>query len=206
MTSLVLTALGDDRPGLVDTLSGLVSSHGGSWEHSQMARLGGKFAGIVQVDVPEARVDALHAALRALGDDGVLHVTLHRSGPEPEVAGHRLELSLVGNDQPGLVHAVSAALAAVGASIEQLSTDTHEAPMAGGTLFEATATVLLPAGVNVHDVRGSVGGTGRPPDGRHRPVRLTLPGRWWVTAVSRWSGALARDTRHPTTGRRTRRS
>ena len=45
MPTFVLTVLGDDRPGLVDSLSGVVAAHHGNWERSQMARLGGKFAG-----------------------------------------------------------------------------------------------------------------------------------------------------------------
>ena len=39
---------------------------------------------------------------------------------------------------------VSAALAARGVSIEELTTDVHEAPMAGGPLFEARAVLTAP--------------------------------------------------------------
>jgi glycine cleavage system regulatory protein len=157
MTNLVLTVLGDDRPGLVDTLSGVISDHGGSWEHSQMARLGGKFAGIVQVSVPEAQADALVRGLHAFSDEGALHVEVTSAGVEPAAAsGHRFELSLMGTDQPGLVHAVSAALAAAGASIESLTTDTLEAPMSGGTLFSAYATVVLPESVDTAAVRAEL--------------------------------------------------
>ncbi|MFM2078519.1 MAG: hypothetical protein RJA49_2409 [Actinomycetota bacterium] len=156
MENLVLTVLGDDRPGLVDTLSGVISAHGGSWEHSQMARLGGKFAGIVQVTVPVARVDELLDAFHGLGMDGVLHVTADRSGADPAPDGHHFELSMVGTDQPGLVHAVSAALAAVGASIEELTTATVEAPMSGGPLFTAHAVVVLPASVDIAAVQAQL--------------------------------------------------
>ena len=59
MTILVLTLLGTDRAGLVSAVSRLISEHGGSWERSQLAHLAGTFAGIVEVDVPAARADAL---------------------------------------------------------------------------------------------------------------------------------------------------
>ena len=62
----------------------------------------------------------------------------------------------MGTDQPGLVHAVSAALAAAGASIESLTTDTLEAPMSGGTLFSAYATVVLPDSVDTAAVRAEL--------------------------------------------------
>jgi glycine cleavage system regulatory protein len=64
MATLVLTVIGDDRSGLVSALSGVIADHGGSWERSQMARLAGKFAGIVVVSVPDAGADAL---IRDLG-------------------------------------------------------------------------------------------------------------------------------------------
>jgi glycine cleavage system regulatory protein len=153
VANFVLTVLGDDRPGLVDTLSGVVTAHGGNWERSQMARLGGKFAGIVQVQVPDSGSDGLLDALRALSDEGLLRVDIHVAGVAPAADGARFVLSLVGTDRPGLVHSVSAALAEVGASIEELDTATSEAPMSGGPLFEATAAVVLPAGVTIEAVR-----------------------------------------------------
>ena len=153
MAALVLTVLGDDRPGLVDAVSGVVSAHGGNWERSQMARLGGKFAGIVQVNVPDAGVTDLRAALALLGTDGALHITIDQAGVAPIADGHRFVLSLVGTDRPGLIHSVSSALAEVGASIEELDTWTSSAPMSGGPLFEATAAVVLPAGLTIDTVR-----------------------------------------------------
>ena len=66
MTTLVLTVIGDDRSGLVGALSGVVADHGGNWDRSQMARLGGKFAGIVMVTVPDRSASALLADLEPL--------------------------------------------------------------------------------------------------------------------------------------------
>ena len=153
MISYVLTVLGDDRPGLVDSLSGTITAHGGNWERSQMARLGGKFAGVVLVSVPTVSAGELQEALAALGEAGLLHVRVDPAGVEPVADGDRFVLSLVGTDRPGLVHSVSAALAEMGASIEELDTATSDAPMSGGPLFEATAAVVLPAGLSIDAVR-----------------------------------------------------
>ena len=149
---MVLTVLGDDRPGLVEALAGLLSDQGGSWNRSEMARLGGKFAGIVEASVPDGALDAVRAGLDRLAVDG-LHTTLSVTDAAAEPAGERVFLSLVGTDQPGLVHAVAGALAAVGASIEELGTSVTDAPMAGGTMFEASAVVVLPEGVRRYDVQ-----------------------------------------------------
>ena len=153
MANLVLSVVGDDRPGLVDAISGVVEAHSGNWERSQMARLGGKFAGIVQVSVADRDAEALRDALSSLGDDGLLQVSVDRTGAEPAPTGGRFVLHLVGTDRPGLLHSVSTALAEVRASIEELTSDTADAPMSGGPLFQATATVALPASVGIETIR-----------------------------------------------------
>ena len=50
--NLVLTVIGPDRPGLVESLSRLVGEHGGNWTQSRMAHLAGQFAGILQIALP----------------------------------------------------------------------------------------------------------------------------------------------------------
>ena len=144
MATFTLTCVGDDRPGLVSALSAPISEHGASWERSQMARLAGKFAGIVLVAVADERLEALAAALTALGDQG-LQVALERTDEPAERESVRFHLELLGADHPGIVAEVSASLAARGVSIEELTTDVREAPMAGGTLFEARAVLIAPA-------------------------------------------------------------
>ena len=155
MATLVLTVIGDDRSGLVSALSGVIADHGGSWQRSQMARLAGKFAGIVLVAVPDDRAEALIAELGPLATEGLLDVTVERGEDEgsPRDDLTRLTLELVGADRPGIVHDISQALAAHQVSIEELHTATREAPMAGGMLFEATATLLAPPAVLLSDLQ-----------------------------------------------------
>ena len=48
---LVLTIISDDRAGIVEQVAQTISKHGGNWMESSMARLAGKFAGILMVEV-----------------------------------------------------------------------------------------------------------------------------------------------------------
>jgi glycine cleavage system regulatory protein len=145
MTTLVLTVLGDDRAGLVSAVSAPLKTHGASWERSQMARLAGKFAGIVEVRVDGSSVDALSLDLQALSGQGLsVHVGRTEEEPDAEADGTRLTLDLIGVDRPGIVADISALLADAGVSIEELTTEVREAPMAGGLLFEAHATLVAP--------------------------------------------------------------
>jgi glycine cleavage system regulatory protein len=144
MASLVLTILGDDRPGLVSAVSAPISAHGASWERSEMSRLAGKFAGIVVVSVPSDRLDALIAELKALESQG-LEVIVERTDEPAPLNAQRLQLDLLGADRPGIVAEISAALAEAQVNIEELSTDVRAAPMAGGTLFEARVVLNAPS-------------------------------------------------------------
>ena len=148
MASYVISVLGDDRTGLVAAVSEAIDQHGGNWERSHMTQLAGKFAGVVQATVPDSNADDFVAALESLETQGVLEVAVEagRASTPPRTA---VELRLVGNVHPGIVHELSRLLASKGVSIDDLQTDTSAAPMGGGVLFEAVATLRLPNGLDV---------------------------------------------------------
>jgi len=158
MATVILSVIGDDRPGLVSELSAPISAHGASWERSQMSRLAGKFAGIVLVSVPDAKLAALTTDLGELVEAHGLQVTLERTGDPVEQRSQRLQLELLGADHPGIVAEISASLAARHVSIEELSTDVVDAPMAGGTLFEARAVLNAPPEVSTDELRAMLEG------------------------------------------------
>lgn len=148
MATLVLTLVGTDRAGLVAAVAEVIDRHGGNWEHSQLAELAGAFAGVVQVAVPGERADALREALSAV--DGLVTVAIPaRDSSSSSPGARRMTFSVLGNDHPGIVHEISAALGARGVSIERLATETREAAMAGGRLFEADITATVPADADV---------------------------------------------------------
>lgn len=154
MTTLVLTVVGDDRAGLVAAVADTVDAHGGNWENSQLAELAGAFAGIVEVSVPAARADELRSALAAV--DGLVTVAVEASSGTPDAATRRVVLDVLGNDHPGIVREISAALSAQGLSIERMTTETRDAAMAGGRLFAASLTAVVPAGVALADVQADL--------------------------------------------------
>jgi glycine cleavage system regulatory protein len=157
VATFIFTVVGDDRPGLVSALSAPISAHGASWEHSQMSRLAGKFAGIVLVAVADKRFDALAADLEALSAEG-LQITLERTDEPVARESQRLHLELLGDDHPGIVAEISAALATQRVSIEELTTNVREAPMAGGMLFEANALLSAPATTSTDSLRSMLEG------------------------------------------------
>lgn len=141
---LVLTVISADRPGLVERVAQAVASNGGNWLESRMCRLGGQFAGIVRILAPADRRAALTAALEGLAAQG-LKVTVYADDTSTASAGATLaNLELVGQDRPGIVQHVAAALAARNVNVEELTTECSSAPMSGETLFRAQARLRLP--------------------------------------------------------------
>ena len=154
MATLVLSVIGDDRAGLVDALAAPIADHGGNWDRSHMARLAGKFAGIVVVTVPDERVDSLGAALEAVQAQGLLDVRVAIAAADGAVDDTSLlSLHLIGQDRPGIVREVAGALARRNVSIEELETSTASAPMSAEQHFEATASIRLPADVDLDALR-----------------------------------------------------
>lgn len=153
MTSLILTILGPDRPGIVEALAAPIAAHGGNWLESRMARLAGQFAGILHVEVPDDRATALVEALRLLEQRG-LRVAVE-TGPRPAPTGQTrvLSVDLVGLDRPGIVREISHVLAERGVNIEDLTTDRSPAAMSGELLFHSRARVTVPPEVDAAELR-----------------------------------------------------
>jgi glycine cleavage system regulatory protein len=151
---LVMTVIGPDRTGLVESLARLVAEHDGNWLESRMCRLGGEFAGILRVQLPVARRAAFEQALARLAD---LSVVVRADEPpttaaQPQVAS----LEVIGPDRPGIVREISHALAAQGVNVEELTTECSSAPMSGEALFQARAKLRLPDGVTLAALRQSL--------------------------------------------------
>lgn len=154
--SLVLTLLGNDRPGLVEKLSRLVGLHQGNWVESRMARLGGQFAGILRVDLPESNVPGFSAACSELRARGLVIVIASEPSGEATPFSRRLNLELVGQDRPGIVREIAQALAARQVNVEELDTGVSSAPMSGQPLFFAKAKLGVPAQVTDQDLRSAL--------------------------------------------------
>jgi glycine cleavage system regulatory protein len=152
-TSLVLTVLGPDQPGLVDSLARIVAEHGGNWLESRMAHLAGQFAGILRVEVAAEQAESLTTAIKALAASGLESVVCRNPSPPVAAGGTIVQLDLVGIDHPGIVRKISQALAARGVNVEQLETECRAAPTMGQSMFHAQAQLRLPAGLEVAVLR-----------------------------------------------------
>src|SRR5580658_6989149 len=99
---LVMTLIGPDRTGLVESVARCVAAHGGNWLESRLCRLGGEFAGILRIEIPGRSKSAFLAELQTISG---LTVTVHADDIKiPAAAGRQTKLEIVGHDRPGIVH------------------------------------------------------------------------------------------------------
>lgn len=148
-TSIVLTIIADDKPGIVKSVSEVLYLHGGSWTQSSMSSLAGQFAGILLASVPGARAKACVEALQGLEAQGIT-VTAHVSSAAVETADIReYTLDLVGNDRKGILHDMTTILERHDVNVHDLETLVESASMGGGELFKAKAHLLVPASANI---------------------------------------------------------
>jgi glycine cleavage system regulatory protein len=155
MTDLVITLIGPDRPGLVESVAAAVAQQGGNWLEGRMAHLAGKFAGILRVEVAPEKAAALTAALSRL-EAGGLRIVTESGAPISAGVARDMEVELLGLDRPGLVREISHLLAGRRINVEELATDVFSAPMTGESMFRARARVNVPAGVDEHELRDSL--------------------------------------------------
>jgi len=152
-TSIVLSIVSDDRPGIVKVLSEQLANHGGNWTESSMLSLAGKFAGILLASVPDAEADACIEALSALGS-GDMQVVVQRTGvPLVSEDFREFTLDLVGQDRPRIIHDITRILAAHGISVLELETHCESASMSGESLFLCHARLMVPADVSTWTVK-----------------------------------------------------
>ena len=150
--SLVLIVIGNDRPGIVESLAGQIAAVGANWEESRMARLAGKFTGLLRVSVDDTRAADLETRLSSLAAGG-LTVVVERSQEPSAPPRQALQLELVGNDRPGIVRDVSRVLADQQINIDELQTEVVRAPMSGELLFRASARLNAPPAVTLDALR-----------------------------------------------------
>ena len=151
---LVISALGKDRPGIVNDLSKSILDCGGNVEDSRMTVLGGEFALILLVSGHWSAIGKLEHQLPALGKKlDLVVVTRHT---EPRAARANMVpyvIDVISMDHPGIVHDIAEFFATRKINIEEMSTWTYPAAHTGTSMFSMNMTVSIPSEVNIGRLR-----------------------------------------------------
>ena len=161
MMHAILTAIGADRPGLVDEVSEFIFARGGNIEDSRMVNLRGQFAMMVLIGAPEQTISRVKSEIWQLQQQSGLQIEL-RPASEPragsaQAAPYRLRASAI--DQPGLVHRLSHLLRAANVNIESLETQLKPAPVTGTPMFEMEIVISVPRSTSIAQLKEQIGAT-----------------------------------------------
>ena len=161
MHSLIISAVGSDRPGIVSELSGAITSHGGNIEKSRMTRLGSDFTIIMLVTVDSKWEESLLVALQTIKE-----LSITTKGTEPhtiitgencqDTVGENYQISLNGADNEGIVKVLSKYLEGKSINIVEMDTHISQAPISGSPLFNLHASISIPVEVDGRDIQSDL--------------------------------------------------
>ena len=149
-SQLVITALGKDRSGIVDSISKFVLERNGNIEDSRMAVLGGEFAVIMLITGETDCIKKISEQIPVLEKtSGLTFISKETTQTGASSACVPYSISIVGLDHPGVVHSISSYLAHNKINIEAIETGTYKAPITGTAMFKMDATVSVPSSMSV---------------------------------------------------------
>ena len=157
----MLTAIGDDRPGLVEEVSEFVFSRGGSIEDSRMANMHGQFAIAMLISGSDEAIGRITSDLEMLNGSASIHARLTRAARLDAGTTPRVPYRLTGKalDQPGLVHQVANLLRSFEVNIESMDTTLESAPVTGAPMFAMDLTIAVPGDTSMQKLREELGRT-----------------------------------------------
>ena len=151
---LVISAIGEDRPGIVNELSRAILDGSCNIEDSRMTVLGGEFALILMISGSWNAIGKIEAMAPALGKKlGLTIVARPTDERAPRLSMVPYAVDVVSVDQPGIVHKVAEFFSTRGINIEDLSTWTYPAAHTGTPMFSITMTVSVPADLHIGRLR-----------------------------------------------------
>jgi glycine cleavage system transcriptional repressor len=152
----VMSAIGEDRPGIVADLAEVIYECDCNLEDSRMTKLGTAFATLLLASGRGDDVgDRLAAACKRLEWEKRLTVFVREvAGPEPiPPSGRRYECTVTGVDKAGIVATIARHLANEGANVTDLHSSLRPASGSGTPIYTLRVEIVVPADVPEARVR-----------------------------------------------------
>jgi glycine cleavage system transcriptional repressor len=151
--SLVISAVGDDRPGIVGELTRHLHDAKANIADSRMINLRGQFAILLLVEGTVEALTSLESTLAAKATALGLRLSMSPHHDNKPREGVPMRLRTYSLDRPGIVHQISAALQRQGVNIEELETKLESAAFAGSPIFTMEMRLTVPAPLSLKQLR-----------------------------------------------------
>ena len=153
MNSLIISAIGCDRPGIVSELTEIITKHGGNIEESRMTRLESDFTIIMLVKVDPKWEESLVVVLQGIKD---LIITTKNTEFNTVISSENCQILLNGADNEGIVNVLSKYLTEKSMNILDMETYISNAPITGTPLFNLMAITTISEETNLADIQSDL--------------------------------------------------
>jgi len=153
-TKIVISALGADRPGIVDELSRFIYKNQLNIEDSRMTVLGGEFAVLLLVSGEKEAAESFMEKVPELEHSlnmRLLVKTTTASDANPNAIPYSVDVAAL--DHPGIVGNIAGFFSGRHFNIVNLQTERYAAAHTGSPMFSLRMTVGIPADTNIARLR-----------------------------------------------------
>ncbi len=151
---LVISAIGTDRPGIVNELSQLIVQNNGNIDDSRMTVLGGEFAIILLISGSKDELSKIEQTLQQEADRLKLNILSKHTRPEGQ-AEQQLPyvVEVLAMDNPGIVYKLADFLSSRNINIQSMQTERYPAPHTGTPMFAIEMIITIPQSIIINELR-----------------------------------------------------
>jgi glycine cleavage system transcriptional repressor len=151
---IAISAIGNDRVGLVHDFSKVIADCGGNISESRMTALGAEFAVLMLVAGNWHAVARIETELNKLAEGSGITLQIRRTDQRPVHEDQvPYSVDVVCLDQAGIVSALSGFFAARGIDISEMNTRSYPAPHTGAPMFGVYMIVNVPSTIHLGALR-----------------------------------------------------
>ncbi len=150
---LVISAIGTDRPGIVNELSQLIVQNNGNIDDSRMTVLGGEFAIILLISGSKDELSKIEHTLQQEADRLKLSILTKHTQPEGQ-AEQQLPyvVEVLAMDNPGIVYKLADFLSSRNINIQSMQTERYPAPHTGTPMFAIEMIITIPQSIFINEL------------------------------------------------------
>ncbi len=158
-TQLVISAIGSDRPGIVNALSQLIVQNNGNIDDSRMTVLGGEFAIILLISASPEQLVTIEQVIKQQADSLELNIISKQTSggilSDSATAKKKLPyiVEVLAMDNPGIVYKLADFFSSREINIQSLQTDRYPAPHTGTQMFAIEMIISVPQTIIINDLR-----------------------------------------------------
>lgn len=151
---LVISALGADKPGIINELSRQTLNEECNILDTRMSVLGDAFALLMMISGPKAALASLKRRLADTASTLGLTITFQDTQQKPhQEPALPYQALIIAIDNLGIVHDITSFFSDKLINIEEMHTETYAAPHTGTRMFSLSVEIRVPGGLNISKLK-----------------------------------------------------